>query len=154
MKKFGLWMVVCICILGAMVGCTKKEESTAEVTESVEEVSAKKEEVSMEIQFSNETGENIGILKIRPTEEYDWSENLVTDEAWKDRYEVPVFVNGILPDIETGWEVKTTNLQGEETIWKDVVLADDTTVIFAVEDGVSFVSIQETETNEQTEVTE
>ncbi len=145
MKKFLAWMMVCICILGMTTGCTKKEDVTAEVPEEVEEVSLPKEEVAMVMQFVNETDESIGIVKVRPTEEYDWSNNLVTDEAWKDRYELPIYINGILPDIETGWQVKTTTVAGEETLWEDVVLEDNTTITFSMEEGVPFVSIQENE---------
>ncbi len=146
MKKFGKWIVLCICILGMATGCTKKQEATEEVTPEVEaEVVVPKEEVAMVMEFVNETGESIGIVKVRPTEEYDWSSNLVTDEAWKDRYEMPIYINGILPDIENGWQVKTTTVAGEETLWEDVALEDNTTITFSIEDEVPFVSIQQTE---------
>lgn len=137
MKK-GLWLgMILSSMLLALTGCGDDQQEQPE--QAAETVT---------VDFINQTGEDVGILRIRPTEEYDWSDNLLQEEVWKDNYEVPITVNGVLPDAGDGWQVQMLFLDGAEEIWQDVVLQDGTTATFSYANGLPSVNI-ETEASEE-----
>lgn len=97
------------------------------------------------VNFINQTGEDVGILKIRPAEEYDWSENLLEEEVWKQNYEMPVSLNGVLPETEEGWQVQMKFLDGTEEIWQGVAIQNNATAVFSYENEVPSVEIEQAE---------
>lgn len=117
------------------------------------------EKASVTVDFINQTGEDVGILRIRPAEEYDWSENLLQEEVWKQNYEMPVSLSGELPEAEDGWQVQMKFLDGSEETWQGVALDDSTTAVFSLEDGLPNVEIEaggdeNSQTTETDDVTE
>lgn len=131
MKK-GLWLGMILgSMLLALTGCGDDQQDQPQ--QAAETVT---------VDFINQTGEDVGILRIRPTEEYDWSDNLLQEEVWKDNFEVPITVNGVLPDAGDGWQVQMLFLDGAEEIWQDVVLQDGTTATFSYANGLPAVNIE------------
>ncbi len=97
---------------------------------------------NMTIDFVNQTGADVGIVRIRPSDEDEWSENLLKEEAWKQNYEMPVSFSGVLPEAEDGWQVEMKFLNGTEEIWQGIVLEDNTTAVFSYEDGVPVFQVE------------
>lgn len=106
------------------------------------------EKASITVDFINQTGEDVGILRIRPAEDYDWSENLLQEEVWKQNYEMPVSLSGVLPEMEDGWQVQMKFLDGSEETWQSVALEDSTTATFSFENGSPEVEIEAGEVEE------
>ena len=131
MKK-KLWLGAVL--IGIIFGVTACGEEATEPTITAENVT---------IDFVNQTGEDVGILRIRPAEEYDWSENLLQEEVWKQNYEMPVSLSGVLPAAEDGWQVEMKFLDGTEEVWQGVALADNTVAVFSFENELPEVEIQE-----------
>ncbi|WP_352399529.1 hypothetical protein [Anaerotignum sp.] len=100
------------------------------------------ETASVTVDFINQTGEDVGILRIRPTEDYDWSENLLQEEVWKQNYEMPVSLSGVLPDLEDGWQVQMKFLDGTEETWNAVAIEDNTIAVFSLDNGLPNVEIE------------
>lgn len=98
---------------------------------------------NVSVDFANQTGEDVGILRIRPSDEDEWSENLLQEEVWKQNYEMPVSLSGELPKAEDGWQVEMKFLDGTEEIWQGVVIKDNATAVFSYENGLPVVEIQE-----------
>lgn len=147
MKK-KLWLGVVL--FGVILGLTACSEAEKEPVETGKNVS---------VEFINQTGEDVGILRIRPDEEYDWSENLLQEEVWKQNYKMPVSLSGELPKAEDGWQVEMKFLDGTEEIWQGVALEDNTTAVFSYENELPVVKIEEggnddSQTSEQGNVTE
>lgn len=125
MRKNKFWLGAILCTLAVgVIGCG--QAATPEVPA---------EEVSLNVGFINETGADVGFLRIRPTAEDAWSDNLLQEEVWKENYEVPVALNGILPEVE-GWQVQMTYLDATEVVWENVALVDQTIITFTNEAGV------------------
>lgn len=135
-KRIGVFAILCMLTFGAVACGNKQENETAEILT---------EEVDKTINFENQTGESVGILCIRPNEDYDWSDNLVIDNAWQNNYKMPIYLNGEVPIMEAGWQVRTVFLDETEKIWEGVPLADNTTVIFHNKDGETSIEVVETE---------
>ncbi len=95
------------------------------------------------IDFVNQTGEDVGILRVRPAEESEWSDNLLQEEVWKQNFEMPVSFSGELPKAEDGWQIEMKFLDGTEGIWQGVHLANNTTAVFSYENGLPVVEIEE-----------
>lgn len=141
MKK-RLWLG--IALFGLIFGTTAcgEEKQEQEPTVTAENVT---------VDFVNQTGEDVGILRIRPEEESDWSENLLQEEVWKENYEMPVSLSGTLPETENGWQVQMKFLDGTEEIWQGLALEDNTTAVFSFDNGMPDVEIQaDEEENSQT----
>ncbi len=100
------------------------------------------ETASVTVDFINQTGEDVGILRIRPAEDYDWSENLLQEEVWKQNYEMPVSLSGVLPEAEEGWQVQMKFLDGSEETWDGVAIENNTTAVFSLNDGMPNVEIE------------
>lgn len=138
MKK-KLWVgAMMIAMALGLTACGEKAEGSADEGESIT------------IDFINQTGADVGILRIRPNDKDDWSENLLQEEAWKQNYEMPVSLSGELPKPEDGWQVEMKFLNGTEEIWQGIVLEDNTTAVFSYENGVPVVKIEATEETDQT----
>ncbi|WMI81450.1 hypothetical protein [Anaerotignum sp. MB30-C6] len=130
MKK-KLWLgVVLVCMAFGVSACGDDKEPT---------VAAE----SVTVDFVNQTGEDVGILRIRPAEEYDWSENLLEEEVWKQNYEMPVSLSGVLPEAEEGWQVQMKFLDGSEETWQGVDIQNNATAVFSFENGLPNVEIQD-----------
>ena len=106
------------------------------------------EKASITVDFINQTGEDVGILRIRPAEDYDWSENLIQEEVWKQNYEMPGSLSGVLPEMDDGWQVQMKFLDGSEETWQSVALEDSTTATFSFENGSPEVEIEAGEVEE------
>ncbi|WP_304507077.1 hypothetical protein [Anaerotignum sp.] len=147
MKK-KLWLGVMV--FGMLFGLTACSEAKEEPMGQGKNVS---------VEFINQTGEDVGILRVRPDEEYDWSENLLQEEVWKQNYKMPVSLSGELPKAEDGWQVEMKFLDGTEDIWQGVVLEDNTTAVFSYENELPVIKIEEggnddSQTSEEGNVTE
>lgn len=130
-KKLGL-MVTIVGIALGVSACGENQDAT-----TVDE--------TITVNFINQTGEDVGILKIRPAEDYDWSENLLEEEVWKQNYEMPVSLNGVLPETEEGWQVQMKFLDGTEEIWQGVAIQNNATAVFSYENEVPSVEIEQVE---------
>lgn len=130
MKKKSALFLALVCSLGVLSGCGKE--------------SVPQQEVSYNMTFVNETGQDVSALKIRPTEDYDWTNNLLQKDIWKTGYEVPVSLNGQVPITENGWQVQMTFTNGSENIWEDVTLKDADKITFTMESGQSLVTYMDT----------
>lgn len=130
-KKLGLMVMLMGIALGVSACGENQEATTADET--------------ITVNFINQTGEDVGILKIRPAEEYDWSENLLEEEVWKQNYEMPVSLNGVLPETEEGWQVQMKFLDGTEEIWQGVAIQNNATAVFSYENEVPSVEIEQAE---------
>lgn len=126
MKKKSALFLALVCSLGILSGCGKEP--------------VPQQEVSYNMTFVNETGQDVSALKIRPTEEYDWTNNLLQKDIWKTGYEVPVSLNGQVPVTENGWQVQMTFTNGSENIWEDVTLKDADKITFSMERNESIVT--------------
>ena len=104
---------------------------------------------NMTIDFVNQTGADVGILRIRPSDADDWSENLLKEEAWKQNYEMPVSLSGALPEAKDGWQVEMKFLNGTEEIWQGIVLEDNTTAVFSYEDGLPVFKVEAVENTQE-----
>lgn len=135
-KRIGVFAILCVIAFGAF-GCSQKNTETQGV---------QTKEVDQTINFENQTGQTIGVLCIRPNDQYDWSENLIVDAALKNNFEMPIYLNGSVPVVEGGWEVRTVFLDETEMIWDNVSLEDNTTVIFHINNGESSVEVVKNET--------
>ena len=130
MKK-RLWLgAMMLAMALGLTACSEQKESTANEGESVT------------VDFINQTGADVGILRIRPNAEDDWSENLLQEEAWKQNYEMPVSLSGELPKSEDGWQVEMKFLNGTEEIWQGIVLENNTTAVFSYENGLPVVKME------------
>ncbi|MDD3394673.1 MAG: hypothetical protein EOM28_00510 [Clostridia bacterium] len=136
MKK-KLWLGAML--FGMVLGLTACSDAEQEPVKAGESVS---------VDFANQTGEDVGILRIRPSEEDEWSENLLQEEVWKQNYEMPVSLSGELPKAEDGWQVEMKFLDGTEEIWQGVVIKDNTTAVFSYENGLPAVEIKEGDSDE------
>lgn len=131
MRKNTAWLGALLCALTLVfTGCGA--ETTSDIPA---------EAVSLNVGFINETGADVGFLRIRPTAEDEWSENLLQEEIWKQNYEVPVSLSGILPEVTEGWQVQMTFLDATEAVWEGVGLTDGTTITFTYETGVTGVTV-------------
>lgn len=130
-KKLGLMVAIMGIALGVSA-CGENQDAT-----TVDE--------TITVNFINQTGEDVGILKIRPAEDYDWSENLLEEEVWKQNYEMPVSLNGVLPETEEGWQVQMKFLDGTEEIWQGVAIQNNATAVFSYENEVPSVEIEQVE---------
>lgn len=129
-KKLWLGAVLFGIILG-LTACSEAENGPV----------ANEENIS--IDFVNQTGEDVGILRVRPDEEAGWSDNLLQEEVWKQNYVMPVSFRGELPKAENGWQVEMKFLDGTEGIWQGVALENNTTAVFSYENGLPVVEIEE-----------
>lgn len=121
MRKFWLCLMMVGCLLG-FSACGGSEPETEEV------------EISYSMTFVNDTGHDITSLQLRPTEEYDWTDNMLSEEVWQSGYEVPVSLTGMAPVTENGWQIKVVFAEGVEHIWENVELGDGVAINFALED--------------------
>lgn len=93
------------------------------------------QEVDYNMTFANQTGKNVSKLEIRPSEEADWSEITLTENEWKSSFEIPVSLQGQIPLAEDGWQVQMTFMGEDAAVWDGIVLADDQTIIFSVDEN-------------------
>ena len=121
MRKKLVLVLTLMCAVAAFAGCGKEE--------------VPQQEVSYNMTFINETGEGASALKIRPTEEDDWTDNMLKESEWKNGFSVPVTLNGMVPVVENGWQVQMTFTDGTEQVWENVVLEDGDTITFTLENG-------------------
>lgn len=126
MRKKLVLVLTLMCAVAAFVGCGKEE--------------VPQQEVSYNMTFINETGEGASALKIRPTEDDDWTDNMLQESEWKNGFSVPVTLNGLVPIVENGWQVQMTFTDGTEQVWENVVLEDGDTITFTLEDGTPSVT--------------
>lgn len=126
MRKKLVLVLTLMCAVAAFAGCGKEE--------------VPQQEVSYNMTFINETGEGASALKIRPTEEDDWTDNMLQEAEWKNGFSVPVTLNGMVPIVENGWQVQMTFTNGTEQVWENVVLEDGDTITFTLEDGTPAVT--------------
>lgn len=126
MRKKLVLVLTLMCAVAAFAGCGKEE--------------VPQQEVSYNMTFINETGEGASALKIRPTEEDDWTDNMLKESEWKNGFSVPVTLNGMVPVVENGWQVQMTFTDGTEQVWENVVLEDSDTITFTLEDGTPSVT--------------
>lgn len=136
MKKFWLCLMMICCLLG-FSACGSSEPETEE------------QEISYSMTFVNDTGHDITSLQVRPTEDYDWTDNMLTEDVWQSGYEVPVSLSGMAPVTENGWQIKVVFAEGVEHIWENVELSDGASINFALEDSDD--SAQENADDSQTE---
>ncbi len=128
-KKLALCLAL-VCSLGVFSACGKEK--------------LPQQEVDYTMTFINETGQDVSTLKIRPTEEYNWTNNLLQKDVWKTGYEVPVSLNGQVPVVEDGWQVQMTFSDGTENVWENVTLKDGDKITFTQENGDNVVTHGET----------
>lgn len=126
MRKKLVLVLTLMCAVAAFAGCGKEE--------------VPQQEVSYNMTFINETGEGASALKIRPTEDDDWTDNMLKESEWKNGFSVPVTLNGMVPVVENGWQVQMTFTDGTEQVWENVVLEDGDTITFTLEDGTPSVT--------------
>lgn len=88
MRKKLVLVLTLMCAVAAFAGCGKEE--------------VPQQEVSYNMTFINETGEGASALKIRPTDEDDWTDNMLKESEWKNGFSVPVTLNGMVPVVENG----------------------------------------------------
>lgn len=119
-KKFAL-MLLLVCGMLMTAACGK--EAVAQ------------QEVSYQMTFINDTGKDAAQLQIRPTEDYDWTDNLLKEAFWQNGYEVPVSLSGTVPVTDAGWQVRMVFADGTEQIWDAVALQDGSTMTFSLENG-------------------
>ncbi|MBM6829536.1 hypothetical protein H9X85_07950 [Anaerotignum lactatifermentans] len=122
MRKFLLCLMTAVCLLG-FSACGGSEQETEEV------------EISYSMTFVNDTGHDITSLQLRPTEDYDWTDNMLTEEVWQNGYEVPVSLSGMAPVTENGWQVKVVFDEDVEHIWENVELGDGAAIEFTLEES-------------------
>lgn len=126
MKKRLALCLALVCSLGLFSACGKEK--------------LPQQEVAYNMTFINETGQDVSTLKIRPTEDYEWTNNLLQKDTWKTGYEVPVSLNGQVPVVEDGWQVQMTFTNGTENVWDNVTLKDADKITFTQENGNNVVS--------------
>lgn len=122
MRKIWLCLMM-VCSLFGFSACGSSEPETEEV------------EISYSMTFVNDTGHDITSLQVRPTEEYDWTDNMLTEDVWQSGYEVPVSLSGMAPVTENGWQIKVVFAEGVEHIWENVELGDGVAINFALEES-------------------
>lgn len=120
MKKIAICLMMLFCMMG-FSACGAKD--------AAEEV-----EISYTMTFINETGHDITSLQLRPTADYDWTENMLSEDVWQDGYEVPVSLSGKVPVTESGWEVKVTFAEGAEHTWENITMEDGAEITFALDE--------------------
>ena len=130
MKKRLALCLALVCSLGLFSACGKEK--------------LPQQEVDYNMTFINETGQDVSTLKIRPTEDYNWTNNLLQKDTWKTGYEVPVSLNGQVPVVEDGWQVQMTFSDGSENVWENVTLKDADKITFTQENGENVVTHAET----------
>lgn len=121
MRKFWLCLMMVGCLLG-FSACGGSDTETEEV------------EISYSMTFVNDTGHDITSLQLRPTEEYDWTDNMLSEDVWQNGYEVPVSLSGMAPVTESGWQIKVVFDEGVEHIWENVELSDGAAINFTLEE--------------------
>ena len=121
MKKRVLWMLTAL-LACALTGCGEETVPTQEVDYSMV--------------FENQTGLDVTRLEIRPSDEAEWSEITLSEEEWKNSYEMPVTMQGQMPIAEDGWQVQMTFGESEiQRIWEGVHFDDAVTFTFTMENG-------------------
>lgn len=136
-KKFFCLSAVCLAILVSFSGCNgilPKEQG---------------QEVDYRMSFANRTGQSVTKLEIRPSEEADWSEITLTEKEWKNGYEMPVILQGVLPEAENGWQVQMTFPDEKQMIWEGVAFGADATYTFTLENNTPAVIVMNEQTAEE-----
>ena len=127
--------------MAAVLACGLSACGTAETVPT--------EEADYSMTFANQTGRNVSRLEIRPSEEADWSEITLTENEWKNSFEIPVSLQGQIPVAEDGWQVQMTFVGDDAAVWNGITFADAQTITFSVdENGVTAAQIAAEETEE------
>lgn len=107
------------------------------------------QDVDYSMTFANQTGRNVSRLEIRPSEEAEWSEITLTENEWKNSFEMPVSMQGQIPVAEDGWQVQMTFASDDMAVWDGIVFADAQTITFSVdENGETAVMVEAEEAEE------
>ena len=107
------------------------------------------EEADYSMVFANQTGRNVSKVEIRASEEADWYEITLTENEWKNSFEIPVFLQGQIPVAEDGWQVQMTFVGNDAAVWEGITFADAQTITFSVdENGVTAAQVVTEETEE------
>ena len=126
--------------MAAVLACGLSACGTAEAVPT--------EEADYSMIFANQTGRNVSRLEIRPSEEADWSEITLTENEWKNSFEIPVSLQGQIPVAEDGWQVQMTFAGNDAAVWDGITFADAQTITFSVdENGITAaeVAVEEAE---------
>lgn len=91
------------------------------------------EEVDYSMVFANQTGRNVSKVEIRASEEADWYEITLTENEWKNSFEIPVSLQGQIPVAEDGWQVQMTFAGNDAAVWEGITFADAQTITFSVD---------------------
>lgn len=120
-KKILVGIMLAVSLVG-LGGCGDNQQEDAEP-------------VDYNISFTNETDKDVAVLKVRPTEDFDWSNIVLQDAIWSAGYEMNVNFNGVLPESPEGWQVEMTFDDGEVLVWKNIAVEDDKSMAFMLDDG-------------------
>ena len=93
------------------------------------------EEADYSMVFANQTGKNVSKVEIRTSEEADWYEITLTENEWKNSFEIPVSLQGQIPVAEDGWQVQMTFAGSDTAIWEGITFADAQTITFSVDEN-------------------
>jgi len=140
MKK-GILLGMLLLFVCGLCACSQEEAK-----EVVMEV------VDCSVPFINEMEKDVTALRVRPSDAYEWSGNILGDGAWSDSYSVDVIVSAEVPDAEAGWQVAMTFADNQELVWNDLVMQNGVEYVFSYEaDGTPKVvqNIVEYEANEE-----
>lgn len=107
------------------------------------------EEADYSMVFANQTGRNVSKVEIRASEEADWYEITLTENEWKNCFEIPVSLRGQIPVAEDGWQVQMTFAGNDAAVWDGITFADAQTITFSVdENGMTAAEVAAEETEE------
>ena len=93
------------------------------------------EEADYSMVFANQTGKNVSKVEIRADEEADWYEITLTENEWKNSFEIPVSLQGQIPVAEDGWQVQMTFAGNDAAVWDGITFADAQTITFSVDEN-------------------
>lgn len=120
-KKLLVGIMLAVSLVG-LGGCGDNQQEDAEP-------------VDYNISFTNEMDKDVAMLRVRPTEDFDWSNIVLQEEVWSAGYEMNVNFNGVLPESPEGWQVEMTFDDGEVLVWSNIVVEDDKSYEFAQDES-------------------